>query len=36
MTIPTWALPLLVTVLDRANTARRWRINGALKAQEQL
>ena len=24
------------TVLDRADTSRRWRINGALKAQEQL
>jgi hypothetical protein len=24
------------TVLDRADTARRWRINGGLKAQEQL
>ena len=24
------------TVLDRADTSRRWRVNGALKAQEQL
>jgi hypothetical protein len=23
-------------VLDRANTARRWRVNGELKAHEQL